>query len=205
MSRGLDLWVSAAVTAFGLGSSRVIFTLVYLIPVPCSGCWSCCSVVICRRTPSCWFCVTRTRCCADASAGRGTNPLTGPGSLRWHGSYRAAAGVRSFLSRPRRCWPGIASWPRRSTTRASTYHALSNFRIEVDGDTASTSCCCAAWHWLLGSDESEQADFLFTCRYVDELTRTPAGWRVKRRRIRALGPTALTVGTVPDYLRVGGH
>jgi hypothetical protein len=26
-------------------------------------------------------------------------PLTGPGSLRWLGSYRAAAGLGSFLSR----------------------------------------------------------------------------------------------------------
>jgi len=37
--------------------------------VPCSGCWSCCSVVISPTTPSCWFCATRTRCCAATSAG----------------------------------------------------------------------------------------------------------------------------------------
>jgi SnoaL-like domain len=87
---------------------------------------------------------------------------------------------------------------------AGTYHALSNFRVELEGDTASTSCCCAAWHWLHGSEESAPADFLFTCRYVDEIARTAAGWRITRRRVRALGPTALTAGTVPEHLKVGG-
>jgi hypothetical protein len=45
--------------------------------------------------PSCSCSGTRTRYCGGTPAGCGTSRLTGPGSPRWRGAYRAGAGPRS--------------------------------------------------------------------------------------------------------------
>ena len=81
--------------------------------------WLCCySAGTWRRMLSCWCCGTKTRSCACTSARSGTSQQTGCGSPRWHGCSRAGAGPKSSPSRPRRCWPGTAGWPRASMIRA---------------------------------------------------------------------------------------
>src|ERR1035441_9209888 len=59
-----------------------------------------------RRTPSCWWSGTRTRCCAGTPGGCGTSQPTGPGSPRWPGSSRGSAGPG--LSRDARDTAGLA-------------------------------------------------------------------------------------------------
>ena len=97
--------------AFGLGSSRVILTLVYLIVRSVLGLL----VVLFRRDLSKdakLLVLRHENAVLRRHIGRARyEPTDRACSLRWHGSYRAGAAVRSFLSRPRRCWPGTASWP----------------------------------------------------------------------------------------------
>ena len=105
--------------AFGLGSSRVIFTLVYLIVRSVLGLL----VVLFRRDLS---------KDAELLVLRHENAVLRRhvGRVRYEPADRAWLSALArliprrrwsevFLSHPRRCWPGTASWPRRSTTRAS--------------------------------------------------------------------------------------
>ena len=56
-------------------------------------------------------------------------------------------------------------------------HFLSNFSIDVDGDTATSLCYFTAQH------VRDQRTFLVAGTYTDELTRTGQGWRIMRRRL----------------------
>lgn len=71
--------------------------------------WSCWSVAMCPRTPSCSFFAMRTRCCAARSIGCGTRPLTGCGCPRWPGSFPGAVGLRCSVSPRTLCCGGTAS------------------------------------------------------------------------------------------------
>jgi hypothetical protein len=89
---------------------------------------------------------------------------------------------------------------------SGTLHALSNRRIEIAGDEASSTCCVQAYHWLLANDVGDPmrpADVVFTGMYEDRHRRTPAGWRIVRRRFRRLGVSSVGAGAVPDFLRPG--
>lgn len=85
----------------------------------------------------------------------------------------------------------------------ATAHMITNIRIALDGDTASSTCYVTGWHWVKGGDSDPErgADFLFTACYVDEFRLEDVGWRISRRRVRRLGPSALTLGNLPDYMR----
>ncbi|MBS1889162.1 MAG: nuclear transport factor 2 family protein [Actinobacteria bacterium] len=85
----------------------------------------------------------------------------------------------------------------------ATAHMITNIRISLAGDTASSTCYVTGWHWVKEGDTDPErgADFLFTAAYVDDLRRESAGWRISRRRVRRLGPSALTLGSLPDYMR----
>lgn len=104
----------------------------------------------------------------------------------WHGAEQVIAGLGEQ----------VASFE-------ATAHMITNIRIELDGDSAKSSCYVTGWHWVGANagDPERGADFLFTAAYVDDLRRDPAGWRVTRRRVRRLGPSALTLGALPDYMR----
>jgi hypothetical protein len=104
----------------------------------------------------------------------------------WHGVEELIAGIAAQVE-----------------TFEGTAHMISNVRVTVDGDEARSTAYVSGWHWLKGaaSGPERPADFLFTGVYVDKLRREEAGWRIIRRRFRRLGPTALTVGAIPDYMR----
>lgn len=119
------------------------------------------------------------------SADVATNYGYGEGG-EWHGSEQLIAGIGEQ----------VASFE-------ATAHMITNVRISLDGDTASSTCYVTGWHWVKGGDSDAErgADFLFTAAYVDDLRREAAGWRVSRRRVRRLGPSALTLGSLPGYMR----
>ncbi len=60
-------------------------------------------------------------------------------------------------------------------------HLLGNFEIHVDGDTARSTCAFQAQHYKV--NRAGGNTYLVGGNYHDELVRTPAGWRIKHRRI----------------------
>lgn len=88
-------------------------------------------------------------------------------------------------------------------TFEATCHLMGNIHVDLDGDTARTSAYVNAWHWLreFAGDSERPADFMFCGVYVDDVGREERGWRIKRRRFRRLGPSAIAVGTMPEALR----
>jgi len=65
-----------------------------------------------------------------------------------------------------------------------TQHLLGNYRVEVDGDTATSSVYVRAFH--LGVGAAEGKTFEMGGEYRDEWVRTAAGWRSARRTVRVL-------------------
>jgi hypothetical protein len=59
-----------------------------------------------------------------------------------------------------------------------THHANSNIMVDVNGDRARATTYVRAWH--RGGPGDGQS---FECvgQYLDELVRTPVGWRISRR------------------------
>ena len=58
-------------------------------------------------------------------------------------------------------------------------HIISNHQVAIDGDTATSRCYLHAQHVRAAADGSP--NFIVAGRYEDDLVRTPAGWRIKRR------------------------
>jgi hypothetical protein len=84
-----------------------------------------------------------------------------------------------------------------------TSHNLTNFFIEVNGDSARCMCRAMAWHWLHahdGSTELRSADILAIGGYQDDLRREAGGWRISQRRAVQFG-SGIGVGTPPDAIR----
>jgi hypothetical protein len=59
-------------------------------------------------------------------------------------------------------------------------HLLGNYRIELDGDTATSRCYIRVMHF--GKGEHEGKTYEMWGEYADDLVRTPDGWRSRRRR-----------------------
>ncbi len=60
-----------------------------------------------------------------------------------------------------------------------THHALSNHRVELDGERAEASVYLIAGHWLKTADGSPHC--VVRGHYHDQLVRTDAGWRISER------------------------
>ncbi|MBW2269226.1 MAG: nuclear transport factor 2 family protein [Deltaproteobacteria bacterium] len=58
-------------------------------------------------------------------------------------------------------------------------HLLGNYRIELDGDRATSRCYCRVMHF--GRDEHAGKTYEAWLEYADEWTRTALGWRSVRR------------------------
>ena len=67
------------------------------------------------------------------------------------------------------------------TGAQSNFHLLTNFEIEVHGDTAS------AWsRWtFVSQDPDKRARIFYAGRYQDELVREDGRWKFKRRTVNA--------------------
>ena len=63
-----------------------------------------------------------------------------------------------------------------------TQHALSNPRIDLDGDTARAVTYVTATHVQVGLDGTE-VYIVMHGAYSDRLERTDAGWRISERRL----------------------
>lgn len=84
-----------------------------------------------------------------------------------------------------------------------TSHNLTNFHIEVQGDSAHSVCRSMAWHWFKATSREHTlppSDILAIGGYEDELRRTSDGWRVAHRRSFQFG-TGVGVGTAPAEIR----
>ena len=106
-----------------------------------------------------------------------------------------------------RDWPGLADvftedveidwveWKQQSLAEATTsirsyldgcgpsQHLLGNYRIELDGDRATSKCYCRVMHMGKGAHEGKTYETWI--EYADELVRTEAGWRSRKRVARA--------------------
>ena len=57
-------------------------------------------------------------------------------------------------------------------------HLLGNYRIDLNGETASSRCYCRVMHF---GKEDETKTFESFIEYADELVRTADGWRSRKR------------------------
>jgi 3-phenylpropionate/cinnamic acid dioxygenase small subunit len=70
------------------------------------------------------------------------------------------------------------------TPLTGSQHLIGNVLVDVDGDTASSTCYLQAQHVKAGTDGGDL--FIFAGRYRDKLVRTEAGWRITERRLDAM-------------------
>ena len=101
-----------------------------------------------------------------------------------------------------------AMFTRSNVTTEASAHFISNWIIDVDGDTAHANTYVTGWTWLRSSGHLGRlrpADFVSTGNYVDEFKRTDEGWRISRRDFLPLGPGSVGIGSLPSaYAGVGG-
>ncbi|MGE0065960.1 MAG: nuclear transport factor 2 family protein [Solirubrobacterales bacterium] len=86
-------------------------------------------------------------------------------------------------------------------------HMLSNLTVSLEGDSARSTIYVTAWHWNRGegnADPERPADFVTAGVYIDRLRRDPEGWRVIHRRFRRLGPSAIAIGKLPEFIQPEG-
>ncbi len=81
---------------------------------------------------------------------------------RQQGLSQVTATIRSYLDG---CGP--------------SQHLLGNYRIELDGDEASSRCYCRVMH--MGKGEQVGKSYETWIEYTDELIRTANGWRIRKR------------------------
>jgi hypothetical protein len=58
-------------------------------------------------------------------------------------------------------------------------HLISNQKVEIDGNNATCGCYLQAQHTLRGTTGGD--NYIMAGRYMDELVRTDAGWRITQR------------------------
>lgn len=104
---------------------------------------------------------------------------------RWRGEAEIRAGFEGSLAR-----------------FEASAHLISNPFISINGDRASARYNVQGWHWVRTASETSgprNCDFLVLGVMTDELLRTPAGWRVFRRKLVRIGP-GVAIGTLPGFL-----
>ncbi len=95
------------------------------------------------------------------------------------------ASVAEFAERAQK---GIGDLP-------ATQHTVTNISVELDGDRARSRCYASAMH-VRGE---ERATYLLGGVYLDELVRTPDGWRISHRNFTS------TWATLDVNRRSGDH
>ena len=66
----------------------------------------------------------------------------------------------------------------------ATQHLIGNVQVQVQGDTATAQCYLISQH--LRNEQPGGEHYLIGGRYVDELARTPDGWRITFRRLHRM-------------------
>ena len=61
----------------------------------------------------------------------------------------------------------------------SSQHLIGNHQVRIDGDRATCRCYLQAQHVRQAAPGGP--NFIFAGTYEDEIERTPAGWRIRRR------------------------
>jgi hypothetical protein len=74
--------------------------------------------------------------------------------------------------------------PAEPPKRVNYYHSNSNWRIDLDGDSAS---CISRYLFVLRRDDRPMS--ALAGQYRDEFVRTEEGWKIKRRVAEELIPT----------------
>ncbi len=67
---------------------------------------------------------------------------------------------------------------------AATLHNITTHQATIDGDAATGTTYCLAYHVLAG-DEGDRLETIGV-RYEEEFVRTPAGWRMRERNATRL-------------------
>jgi 3-phenylpropionate/cinnamic acid dioxygenase small subunit len=70
------------------------------------------------------------------------------------------------------------------TPLSATQHLISNVVVRLDGDRAESTCYLQAQHVKAGTEGGD--NFVIAGRYDDQLVRTPDGWRIRERRLKAM-------------------
>ncbi|MCH1512679.1 MAG: nuclear transport factor 2 family protein [Acidimicrobiales bacterium] len=80
----------------------------------------------------------------------------------------------------------------------ATHHYISNIEIDFEGPNDARSVCyLQAWH--RPADGSE--DYTLRAQYHDKWSRTPVGWRLSERRLKAAGVS--NRGSGPNMESIG--
>lgn len=66
----------------------------------------------------------------------------------------------------------------------ASQHIIGTHEIELDGDRARARCYVHAQHTRAGTAGGD--NFVIGATYLDELVRTPDGWRIRERELRIL-------------------
>lgn len=79
-----------------------------------------------------------------------------------------------------------------------TLHMVSNLEVDVQGDGGSAQCYCIGSHIFDGEGGEWKLDW--GIRYLDQLRRTPEGWRIARRVLERVWEQSqpLTQGGLPS-------
>ena len=88
--------------------------------------------------------------------------------------YTSAGGIKGSLAE-------VSAWLAKVLAPFTVVqHLVANFAIEIDGDRARSVCY---FHNPMGLPGPDGTVSIFWCggRYIDELVRTPEGWRICHR------------------------
>jgi ketosteroid isomerase-like protein len=70
------------------------------------------------------------------------------------------------------------------TPLTGSQHLIGNVLVELDGDTASSTCYLQAQHIKANTEGGDL--FIFAGRYRDKFVRSADGWKIKERRLDAM-------------------
>jgi hypothetical protein len=68
-----------------------------------------------------------------------------------------------------------------------TQHNCANFRIQIEGDSATSQANFFGQHYIQGFADGEE--FLLRGEYVDKLVRTAAGWKINATKLNVFYAT----------------
>ncbi len=98
-------------------------------------------------------------------------------------------------------YPEVRTWLEKALAPfPETLHLIGNTEVELDGDTARVRTAVYNPMFFANADGSRH-HFAVGAYYVDEMVRTPEGWRIAKRR----EDHAFTEGAFPKELVIPGE